>query len=58
MEITKEDMESMKNAWLTYEEIQSIIEAEKDIENWRVYTHEYVKKVARQKLYDKCKANV
>ncbi len=53
MEITKEDINMMKQNWLTYEEIQSIIEAEKNIDSWNVYWYDDGMKIVREKIFSK-----
>jgi len=44
-------IEALKNVWFTYEEIQDLIESEKDIENGLVYDFETVKQFSRKELF-------
>lgn len=53
MKISTEDIESFKKAWLNTEEISSIIESEKDIENWNTYDYEEAFKIVKQNLLSK-----
>lgn len=51
MEPVEIDVEAFKREGFSYEEIQSIIQAEKDIANWETYTHDEVKAFARKQLF-------
>ena len=53
------DIEAFKKAWFTFEEIQDIIESEKEFEeNWITYNFEDIKKLARKELFSKQEINV
>lgn len=59
MKITQEDIESFKKAWLNQEEIDSIIESEKEFERtWVSYSFDYVKEELKKKLLSEEKAYV
>ena len=50
----KIDIEAFKKAWFSFEEIQDIIESEKEFEEtWIAYDFEEVKKQARKELFSK-----
>lgn len=52
MEFSTEEIENMKKEGFTYEEIQSILDSENEFEKtWIVYSHEYAKKIAREKIF-------
>ena len=53
MKISTEDIESFKKAWLSIEEINSIIESEEDIENWNTFDYEEAISIVRQNLLSK-----
>ena len=53
------NVEAFKNAWFTFEEIQDIIDGEKEFEEaWITYSFEEVKQIARKELFSKQEINV
>ena len=55
----KIDVEAFKKAWFTFEEIEDIIESEKEFEEtWITYNFEDIKKLARKELFSKQEINV
>ena len=54
--MTEIDVEAFKKEWFSYEEIQDIIEAEKEFEQtWVAYDFEEVKLLARKEIFSKVK---
>ena len=48
------NVEAFKNAWFTFEEIQDIIESEKEFnETWIAYDFDEVKEIARKEIFSK-----
>jgi len=59
MNMTLIDTEAFKKAGFNYEEIQNILESEKEFkENWVSYDFKEVKKLARKELFSKEKKYV
>ena len=53
------NVEAFKKAWFSYEEIEDIIDGEKEFEEtWITYSFEEVKQIARKELFSKQKINV
>lgn len=52
------DIEALKNAWLNYEEIQGIIEAEKNILDWKILSKEKMNDYIKNELFSNYKMHV
>lgn len=52
------EIEQLKNAWLTYEEIQGIIEAEQNIIDWKVLSEEEMNHFIKNELFSNYMVNV
>jgi len=55
--LNQESIEAFKAEWFTFEEIKSIQEWLKDIEEWNVYTQEQVDDYINNTLFAKYKVN-
>ncbi len=56
--LNQEEVDAFKKAWYTFEEIQSIQEWIKDIEEWNIYTQEEVDNYINNTLFAKYKVHV